>query len=115
MKLFTYCPTKGKKFQLVCGVVGFGLGEAPTSIGFDCVCAIFVGLVEDSSQVRPTSIGVELKRPGEVHENKDRCSGTQPLLAIKGLLAPVIQPNGSPFSCQHSHLRLTHVGVGLPA
>ena len=58
MKLFNYSPCEAKKFQLVCRVVGFGLSQAPTSIGYDWICAIFMGLVEDSSQARPTNIGV---------------------------------------------------------
>ena len=77
--------------------MGFGLCQAPTSIGYDCIHTILTGLVEDSSQVRPTSIGVELKRHGEVHLGKDRRSGAQPFQVIKGLLAPVLPPNGSLF------------------
>ena len=93
--------------------MGFGLGQAPTSIDYDYVHAIVMGLVEDSSQVRPKSISVELKRVDQVQISKNRFGGTQPLKVIKGLLTPVISPNGSLF-CQHTHLRYTHAGVGLP-
>ena len=112
MKLFNYCPFEGKKFQLVHRVMGSSLGQAPTSIGYDCIHDIFIGLVEDSSQARPTSIGVELKRLGEVCISKDRCSSTQPLQVIKCLLAPVIPPKWQPFSCQHSHPRKLIQGFG---
>ena len=61
MKLFNYCPLEGKKFQLVCRVVEFSLGQTPPSVDYDCIHAVFMGLVVDSSQARPTSIGVELK------------------------------------------------------
>ena len=97
MEFFNYCLLEGKKFQRVHRVVGFGLGQAPTSIGYYCIHAIFAGLVEDSSQARPTGISVDLKRLGEVHISKNRCSGTQPLQVIKGLLTPVIPLNGSLF------------------
>ena len=60
MVFFDYCPLEGNKFQLVYGVMGFGPGQAPPSIDYYCICAIFMGLVEDSSQARPTSISVEL-------------------------------------------------------
>ena len=79
MELFNYHPLEGKKLQLVHGVMGFILGQAPPRVGYYCICAIFMGLVEDSSQARPTSIGVELKRLGEVCISKNRYGGTQPL------------------------------------
>ena len=66
MEFLDYCPLEGKKYKLVCGLMEFGLGPAPSSIGYYCACAIFVGLVEDGSQARPTSISVELERLGEV-------------------------------------------------
>ena len=87
-----YCPLEGKKFQLV---MGFSLGQAPTSISYYCIHAIFAGLVEDSSQARPTNISVELERLGEVHISKNSCGGKQSLQVNKGLLAPVIPLNGS--------------------
>ena len=77
--------------------MGFGLGQAPTSIGYYCICAIFMGLVEDNSQARPTGISMELERLGEVHISKKRCGSTHSLQAIKGLLAPVVPLNGSLF------------------
>ena len=97
MKLFNYSPLEGTKFQLVGGVMVFSLHQAPTSIGYDCIHTILAGLVEDGSQARPTSIGVEFKRLDEVCIGKDRHGGTQPFQIIKGLLAPVILPNDSPF------------------
>ena len=97
MEFFDYHPFEGEKFQLVCGVKGFSLGEAPTSIGYYCVCAIFVGLVENSSKSRPTSISVKLEMLGEICLSKKRYSGTQSLQVIEGLLAPVLPLNGSLF------------------
>ena len=75
MKLFDYSP-EGKKFQFV-GRVN-GLCQVPTNIGYDCIHTVLTGLVVDGSQVRPTSIGVELKRLGKVHIGKDGYGGTQP-------------------------------------
>ena len=95
MELFNYHPLEGKIFQLVCRVMAFGLGQAPTSISYYCAYAIFMGLVENSSQARLTSISVELERLGEIGISKNRCSGTQSLQIIKGLLAPVVPLNGS--------------------
>ena len=95
VKFFDYCPLEGKKFQLVCAVMGFGLGQAPANTCYYCICSIFMGLIEDSSQTRPTDISVELERLGEVCVSKNRCSGTQSLQVIKGLLAPIVPLNGS--------------------
>ena len=91
--------------------MGLGLDKAPTSIGYYCFCAIFAGLVEDSSQTRPTSISVELERLGEVHISKNRCGGTQSLQVIKGLMAPFIPLNGSLFLASVL-TQLTCAGVG---
>ena len=77
--------------------MGFGLGKAPTSIGYYCIHAILMGLVEDNSQARPTSNSVELERLAEVCIGKDRCCGAQPFQVIKRQLAPVILLNGSLF------------------
>ena len=62
MEHFEYHPFEGKKFQLMCRAMGFGLGQAPTSIGYYSICAILMGLVENSSQTRPTGISVEFER-----------------------------------------------------
>ena len=97
MELFNFCPLEGQNFQLVGRVMGFGLCQVPSSVGYDCIHAILMGLVEDSSQVRPTGIGMELKRLGKVCIGKDRCSGAQPFQVIKGLLVPVIPLNDSLF------------------
>ena len=78
MKHFDYSPHEGKKFQFLGRVMGFSLCQAPTSIGYDCISTILTGLVENSSQARPTSISMELERMGKVHVGKDRCGGTQP-------------------------------------
>ena len=94
MEFFDSCPLEGEKFQLVCWVVGLSLGQAPTGIGYYSVCAILVGLVENSSQTRPTGISVELERLGEICIGKNRHSGTQSFQVIKGLLAPAIPLNG---------------------
>ena len=61
VEFFNYCPLEGEKFQLVCGVVGFSLGQAPTHIGYYSICAILAGLVENRSNARPTSISVQLE------------------------------------------------------
>ena len=61
VEFFNYHPLEGEKLQLVCRLMGLSLGQAPTSISYYCVCAIFVGLVDDRSQARPTGISVELK------------------------------------------------------
>ena len=97
MEFFNYHPHEGKTFKLVCWVMEFSLCQTPTSISSYCICAIFVDLVEDSSQARPTGISVELERLDEVCISKNRCSGTQSLQVINGLLAPVIPLNGSLF------------------
>ena len=78
-------------------VMGFSLCQAPTSVGYDCICTILVGLIEDSPQARPTSISMELKRMGEICIGKNRCGGAQSLQVVKGLLAPVTTPDGSLF------------------
>ena len=95
VEFLNYYPLEGKKFQLVCRVLGYSLGQAPTSIGYFHVCAILADLVEGSSQARPTGISVELERLCEVCIGKNRCSGTQSLQVIKGPLAPVVPLNGS--------------------
>ena len=77
--------------------MGFNLYQVPTSMCYDCIRTILVGLVDDSSQARLTSIGVELKRLGEIHIGKDRQGGAQSIQVIKGPLAPVIAPDGSIF------------------
>ena len=97
MEFFNYHSLEGKKFQLLCQVVGCSLSHTPTSIDYSYVCAIFVGLVENSSQARPTSISVDLERLGEIHISKNRCSGTQSLQVIKSLLVPVIPLDGNLF------------------
>ena len=77
MEFFDYHPLEGKKFQLVCEVVGFSPGQAPTGIGYYSVCAILMDLVQHSSHARPTGISVELERLGEICIGKNMHSGTQ--------------------------------------
>ena len=113
MELLNYSPLEGRKFQFMGWVVGFSLCEAPTSIGYDFICTILMGLIEDSPQARPTSISMEVKRTGEICIGKDRCSGAQSLEVVKGLLAPVTLPDDSLFTGQHSHLRSTQAGFRL--
>ena len=97
MELLNYNPPKGKKFQFTGGVMGFSLCQAPTRIGYDCIHSILMGLVEDIPQARPTSIGIELKMPGEICVGKDRHHGAQSFHVIKGQLAPVIPLDGDIF------------------
>ena len=75
MELSNYLPLEGEKFQLVCWVVGLSLAQAPTGIGYNSICAILMGLMENSSQTRSTGISVELERLGEIHIGKNRCGG----------------------------------------
>ena len=95
MECFDYCPPEGEKFQLVCRAVGLSIAQAPTGIGYYSICAILVGLVENSSQTRPTGISVELERSGEIHIGKNGCCGTQSFQVIKGQLAPAVPLDGS--------------------
>ena len=94
MECFDYHPIEGEKFQLVCRVVGLSLGQAPADIDYHSVCAILMGLVENSSQTRPQGISVELERLGKICIGKNRHGGTQYFQVIKSLLAPAVQMNG---------------------
>ena len=98
MELSDYHPLEGEKFQLVCGVVGFSLGQASTGIGYYSICAILMVLVENSSQTRPTGSSVELERLGVVCLGKNRCSGA----VSSGHQRPVgtcCPTQWQPFSC----------------
>ena len=97
MELLNYSPLKGEKFQFMSRLMGFGICQAPTSIGYDCIHTMLRGLVEDSPQARPTSIGIELKSLCEICIGKDRCSGAQSFQVIKGMLAPVVPSDGGLF------------------
>ena len=97
MEHLDYSSLKGGKFQFIGWVMGFSLCQAPTSVGYACIHTILIGLVEESPQARPTSISMELKRPGEICIGKDRCSGAQSFQVIKGLLEPFAPPDGSLF------------------
>ena len=97
MEFFDYHLLEGKKFWLVCRVVGLSLAQALNVIGYYSICAILMGLVENSSQTRPIGMSVELERSGEIHVGKNRHGGTQSLQVIKGLLAFTVPLNGSLF------------------
>ena len=58
---------------------------------------ILMGLIEDSPQARPISMGMELKRLGEIHICKDRHGCAQSFQVVKGLVALVAPPDGSLF------------------
>ena len=111
MEFLNCGPLMGEKFQFMGWVVGCGLGPAPTSLGYACIHTILMGLIEDSPQARPKSIGMELKRTGEICIGKDRGGGAQSFQVIRGLLTPVAPHDGS-LSYQHSDPRLTHAGLG---
>ena len=95
MQFLNHCPLDSEKFQLVCWVVGLCLAQASTSIGYYCLSAILLGLIEDSSQVSATSISVKLEQLGEGCICKGRCCGAKSLQVIEGLLTPTVPLNGS--------------------
>ena len=76
MEFLNHGPLQGKKLQLVCWVVGYGLAQASTGIGYYCFSAILSCLIEDSSQTSATHISVELEWLGEICICKNRCCGT---------------------------------------
>ena len=95
MKSLNHCPLEGKKLQ--CWVVGFGLAQASTGIGYYCFGAILSGLIEDSSQTSATSISVELEWLSEICICKNKCHGTESLQVIKGLMTLAVPLDGSLF------------------
>ena len=97
MEFFDYHPLEGEKFQLVCRVMGFSLVQASTGIGYYSICAILMGLVEDSSQTRATGISVRLEWFSEIHICMNRSSGTESLQVIEDLLTLAVPLNGSLF------------------
>ena len=110
--IFDYHPLEGEELQLVCWVVGLSLVQAPTAIGYYSICAIPVGLVENSSQTRPTGISMELEMSGEICIGKNRQSVHSLFRSLKTswhLLSHWMQC----FSCQHSHPNLTPARVRL--
>ena len=76
----------------------FSLCQAPTSIGYDSISPIITSLIEDSPQNRPTSVGMQFKRPRKIGIGKNRSHGAQALQFVKCLLAPVI-PNSLLPAC----------------
>ena len=96
MEFLDHNPFEGEKLQFVGVVMRFSLCQTPTSVGDDSIHTIIMSLIEDSPQVRPTSIGIEFKRSGEISISKNRCCGAQALQVIKGLLTSVI-PHDSHF------------------
>ena len=97
MEFFDYHQREGEKFQLVCWVMGFSLAQASTGIDYYSICVILTDLVEDSSQTRTTDISVKLEQFGEICICKNRCSGTEPLQFIEGLLTLAVPLDGSLF------------------
>ena len=95
MEFLDHCPLEGKKLQLVCWVVGLGLAQASTGIGYYCFSAVLSGLIEDSSKTSAKSISMKLEWLGEVCICKNRCCGTESLQVIKSLLTPTVPHNGS--------------------
>ena len=95
MEFLYHSPLEGKQLQFMGRVVRFCLCQAPTGVGDDNIHTIIMNLVEDIPQARPTSIGMEFKRSGEVGIGKNRCCGAQVLWVIKGPLTPVIPCDGS--------------------
>ena len=77
--------------------MAFSLAQDSTGIGYYSVCAILMGVVEDSSQTRATGISVKLEQFCEICTCKNRCSGTQPLQFIEGLLVLAVPLDGSLF------------------
>ena len=61
MEPLNYSPPKGKKFQFMGQVMGYGLCQAPTGIGFDCTHTILAGLVEDGPWPDPQALVWNLK------------------------------------------------------
>ena len=61
MEFLNHCPLEGKKLQLVCWVVGFGLAQASTGIGYYCFGAFLSGLIKESSQTSATNISMKLE------------------------------------------------------
>ena len=77
--------------------MGFSLAQASTGIGYYSICAILMGLVEDSYQPRATGISVKLEWFGEICKCKNRCSGTESFHVIEGLLTLAVPLDGSLF------------------
>ena len=46
MAFLNNSPLRGEKFQFMGRVMGFGLCQASTGIGYDCIHTILMGLVE---------------------------------------------------------------------
>ena len=76
VEILDHSPHKDKKLQFVGWVMGLSLGQAPASIGVDGIGPIIMDLGEDSPQVRPACIGVQLEGPGKVGIGQNRHCGT---------------------------------------
>ena len=96
MEFLNHSPFKGMKLNFVGRVMTFSLCQTPAGIGNDSIHTTIMSLVEDSPQSRLTSIGMEFKRPGEIHIGKIRCNGAQSPKFIKRLMTPII-PHDSLF------------------
>ena len=77
MEFLDHSPFEGEKLKFVGRVMRFSLCQAPTGIGDDSIHTIIMGLVEDSPQARPASVGMEFKRPGEICIGKNGHHGAQ--------------------------------------
>ena len=78
MEFLNHCPLEGKKFQLVCWVVGFGLAQASTGIGCHYFSALLSSLIEDCPQTSAICISMNLEWLSKIGIHKDRCHGTEP-------------------------------------
>ena len=101
MEFLNHCTTEGEKLQLVCWVVGFGLAQASTGIGYHCLGAALSSLIEDSPQTSPTSISMKLEWLSKIGIHKDRYLGKEFLQVVKGLLTSAV-----PLNCS---LLLAHI------
>ena len=83
MEFLNHSPLKGKKLQLMGGVVSLSLCLTPTGIGNGGIGSVIMSLVEDSPQTRLTSISVQFKRLGEIGIGKNGHHGAEMLQVIE--------------------------------
>ena len=96
MELLNHSPPKCNKLQFVGWQMDLSLDQTPADIGYDGISPIIMGLVEESPQTGPASIGVQLERLGKVSIGQNGCCSAQILPFIECLLAPVIPGDGCP-------------------
>ena len=90
MEFLNHGPLKGEKLQFMARVVGFSHCQAPTGIDNDGISSVIMTMVEDWPQAKPTSVGVEFKRPLKISVGKNKCHGAQTHHIIEQLLTPAI-------------------------